>query len=330
MVFSEWPTSDHLNSTRSSPWGPMTGSTWSLALTQQTHDSQFHPELHDWSWGEEAPRIVTGGWPRPWKSSWWPTNSTTSSFRGILRGNVIDSLHPISDDLITRLLHQGSLGEVVHAELVPSCSHTPITSSLPHMPALSFPVLLDKWWPQWIPEPSPSSRAQNVPSLASNAAGENAMHVLGPPRYTEPSAFLRFFQGWNYKLCLELPQLGTSSVEASILSTWRPSVDASAETAGVRGWFPFRMTGLISLLYKGLSRIFSSTTVQKLNFFDIHSLFVQIIHLCMILGKNHIFDTTDFCRKVSLCFYYTVQVFHSHASFQGANVFWFCGCSQGP
>ena len=36
----------------------------------------------------------------------------------------IDSLCPISDDLIAGLLLQGILGEVLHAELVPSCSHT--------------------------------------------------------------------------------------------------------------------------------------------------------------------------------------------------------------
>ena len=33
------------------------------------------------------------------------------------------------------------------------------------------------------------------------------------------------------------------------------------------GWFPFRLTGLISLQSKGLSRIFSNTTVQKHQFF---------------------------------------------------------------
>ena len=109
-----------------------------------------------------------------------------------VRGNEIDSLHPISDELITGLLLQGSLGEVLHAELVPSCSNTPATSSLPHMPAVSFPVLLGKWWPQWITEPSPSSRAQTAPSLASNAAWENATHVSGDPGYTELSAFLSF------------------------------------------------------------------------------------------------------------------------------------------
>ena len=145
------------------------------------HDCQFPPELHDWSWGEASPRIMTGRYSRPWKRFWWPTNSTTSSFRGIIRSNEIDSLHPISDDLITGLLLQGILGEVLRAEMVPSCSHTPVTSSLPHMPALSFPVPFGKPLPQWIPEPSPSSRAQNAPSLASNAAGEYAMHVSGDP-----------------------------------------------------------------------------------------------------------------------------------------------------
>ena len=76
----------------------------------------------------------------------------------------------------------------------------PVTSSLPHMPALSFPVLLGKCWLQWIPEPYPASRAQNATSLASSAAGENAMHVSVNPEYTEPSAFLSFLQGWSYKL----------------------------------------------------------------------------------------------------------------------------------
>ena len=76
----------------------------------------------------------------------------------------------------------------------------PVTSSLPHMPALSFLVLPGKWWSQWIPEPSPSSRAQNAPSLASNAVGENATHVSWNPGYTEHSDFVSFLQEWSYKL----------------------------------------------------------------------------------------------------------------------------------
>ena len=103
-------------------------------------------------------------------------------------------------------------------------------------------------------------------------------------------------------VCLELPWLGTFAVEASILSTWRPSVDASAETAGVRGWFPFRLTGLISLLYKRLSRIFSSTTVQKLNSLAFTISYSPDCTSVPDYWKNHSFDTTDLCSKVSLCF----------------------------
>ena len=103
-------------------------------------------------------------------------------------------------------------------------------------------------------------------------------------------------------ICLELSWLGTFAVEASILSTWRPSVDASAKTAGVRCWFPFRLTGLISLLNKGLSRIFSSITVQKLNslaFTISDGTDLTFVH---DYWKNHSFDTTDLCTKVSLWF----------------------------
>ena len=99
-------------------------------------------------------------------------------------------------------------------------------------------------------------------------------------------------------ICLELPWLGTFAVETSILSTWRPPVDASAKTAGVRGWCPFWLIGLNFLLYKGLL----STTVQKLNslaFILSYSPDLISAHYCW---KNHSSDTTHLCSKVSLWF----------------------------
>ena len=42
---------------------------------------------------------------------------------------------------------------------------------------------------------------------------------------------------------------------------------ASVFPMNIQGWFPLGLTGLISLLSKGLSRVFSSTTVQKHKFF---------------------------------------------------------------
>ena len=45
------------------------------------------------------------------------------------------------------------------------------------------------------------------------------------------------------------------------------SAAASVLPMNIQGWFPLGLTGLISLLSKGLSRVFSSTTVQKHQFF---------------------------------------------------------------
>ena len=51
----------------------------------------------------------------------------------------------------------------------------------------------------------------------------------------------------------------------------RASASASVLPMNIQGWFPLGVTGLISLLSKGLSRVFSSTTVQKHQFFSAKS-----------------------------------------------------------
>ena len=45
------------------------------------------------------------------------------------------------------------------------------------------------------------------------------------------------------------------------------SASASVLPKNIQGWFPLGFTSLISLLSKGLSRVFSSTTVRKHQFF---------------------------------------------------------------
>ena len=45
------------------------------------------------------------------------------------------------------------------------------------------------------------------------------------------------------------------------------SASATAHPMNIQGWFPLGMTGLISLQSKGLSGVFSRTTVQKYQFF---------------------------------------------------------------
>ena len=47
------------------------------------------------------------------------------------------------------------------------------------------------------------------------------------------------------------------------------SASASVLPIDIQGWFPPGWTGMISLLAKGLSRVFSSTTIQKPQFFNL-------------------------------------------------------------
>jgi len=46
---------------------------------------------------------------------------------------------------------------------------------------------------------------------------------------------------------------------------------ASVLPMNIQGWFPLGLTGLISFLFKGLSRVFCRTTVRKRQFFSTQS-----------------------------------------------------------
>ena len=62
---------------------------------------------------------------------------------------------------------------------------------------------------------------------------------------------------------------------------------ASVLPMNIQGWVPLGLTGLISLLSKGFSRVFSSTTVWKHQFFWLSAFFmVQLSHPYMTTGKT--------------------------------------------
>ena len=62
---------------------------------------------------------------------------------------------------------------------------------------------------------------------------------------------------------------------------------ASVFPMNVQDWFPLRWTCWIYLLFKGLSRVFSNTTVQKHQFFGAQLFFiVQLSHPYMTTGKT--------------------------------------------
>ena len=68
------------------------------------------------------------------------------------------------------------------------------------------------------------------------------------------------------------------------------SASASIPPMNIQGWFPLGLTGLISLLSKGLSRVFSSTTVWRHQFFDTQASLWSNSHIHTWLLVNHSFD----------------------------------------
>ena len=62
------------------------------------------------------------------------------------------------------------------------------------------------------------------------------------------------------------------------------SASASVLPINIQDWFPLRLTALISLQSKGLSRVFSNTTVQKHQFLGAHSVqFSSVAQSCPTL-----------------------------------------------
>ena len=76
-----------------------------------------------------------------------------------------------------------------------------------------------------------------------------------------------------------------------------PSASATANPMNIQSWFPLGLTGWIFLLSKGLSRVFSSTIVQKQQFFSVQPSLWPNSHICTWLLKNHSFDYTDLCLQ---------------------------------
>ena len=68
---------------------------------------------------------------------------------------------------------------------------------------------------------------------------------------------------------------------------------ASVLPMNIKGWFPLGLTGWISLQSKGLSRIFSSTTVWRRSVFFM----VQLSNLYMTTEKNRNFEYMGLCQQ---------------------------------
>ena len=93
-----------------------------------------------------------------------------------------------------------------------------------------------------------------------------------------------------------LPSIGVFSNESALCISQSTGASASVLPMNIQDWFPLGFIGLISLVSKGLSRVFSSTTIQKQ-----HSSSFSLLHGSTLTSvhdywKNHSFDYTDICQ----------------------------------
>ena len=117
--------------------------------------------------------------------------------------------------------------------------------------------------------------------------GIQPSHTLSP---SSPPAFI-------------FPSIRVSSNESAVHIRWPRFFGASASVFSMnsQSWFTLGLTGLISLLSKGLS-VFVKTTVWKCQFFGTQLSMVQLSHPYMTTGKPQLRLYRPLSAKWCLCF----------------------------
>ena len=116
------------------------------------------------------------------------------------------------------------------------------------------------------PSPTPRACSNACPLLSQWCQTTISSSVV--PFYSR----LRSFPASGYFPMSQLFPSGGQDIGAS--------ASASVFPMNIQGWFPLGLTGLISVLSKGLARVFSNTTVQKQQFFGAQPFLLSSSHLC--------------------------------------------------
>ena len=138
-----------------------------------------------------------------------------------------------------------------------------------------------------LPCPSPS------PGVCSNS------HLLSRWCHPTISSSVALFSS-----CPQFsPALGSIPMSQLFVSGGQSiGTSASVPPMNIQGWFPLELTGLISSLSKEFSKFFSSTTIQKHQFFMLSLLYGPTLTSVHDYWRNHSFDYMDLCWQSDVCF----------------------------
>ena len=123
------------------------------------------------------------------------------------------------------------------------------------------------------------SRSKEWEEMVVQQASKNVWTLSKNSDYTYglcSAEYLYLFVVW-VQFVIWNPASGSLPV-SWLFASGGPSIRALASVLlmNIQGWFPLGLTGWISLLSKGLSRVFSSTTVWKHQFFGAQPFFYDL------------------------------------------------------
>ena len=129
-----------------------------------------------------------------------------------------------------------------------------------------------------------------------------------------------------------IPESGSFPMSHLFISggqTIGPSTSASGLPMNIQGWFSLGLIGLISLLSKRLSKVFSGTTVQKHQFFGFHPFLWSNSHIhTWLLKKTITLIIQTFVSRVIVLLFNTLSRFVIVILPRSKHLLKICGCSH--
>ena len=132
--------------------------------------------------------------------------------------------------------------------------------TVPHRELFSHPVVSNSLWPHGLQQARPPCPSP-PPGVCQSSC---SLHQWCHPAISSSNILLFCPQSFPAAGTFPMSHLFTSDDQNT-----GASASASVLPVNIQGWFPLRLTGLISLLFKGLSGVFSSITVWRHRFFGI-------------------------------------------------------------
>ena len=147
-------------------------------------------------------------------------------------------------------------------------------------------VLSDSLWSHWLQRARPPCPSPTPGDYSNSCPLSRWCHPTISSSVVPFSSCPQSFPASESFQMSQLFALGAESTGVSASASVLPMI--------IQEWFPLGWTGWIYLQSKGLSRVFSNTTVQKHQFFSaqLYSSTLISIH---DHWKNHSLDKTDLC-----------------------------------